>query len=212
MKGQFTILGLGLLMASYAMGQGTPTIKAFSHQGNGCPANTVEYAISPGATEISLLFRSFIVQQKKGKTGGVSSIKVPVRSCESSLTLDVPSGTRARLVSSDTRGFAVLESGSKIRLLTQIFVNQLGGDNVSVLGGDLAKFAGPLSSDYVLPYVAPGGAAGAWTKCGQGVKLRIINKVFVESKGMQSDLYFTIDSADHVTSGVSFDLEYQTCT
>ncbi len=137
-----TSLCLGSLLAflacaTQAQAQDAPHpgetwVENVSYWGNGCPAGTAAYNLSPDAKAISFLFSEFSVE-----TGGNRAKK----SCAINLQLHVPAGWTYTLFSVDYRGYLELDRNSEARLRSWYAMN---GQQIRIAN---LKVDGPIARD-----------------------------------------------------------------
>jgi hypothetical protein len=150
--------------------------------GNGCPAGTSDFAITPDGATLSILFDSYIADPGN-------------KSCNFAIPVHIPNGFQVSKMTADFRGF--VEGRGELRR-TYFFA----GDQAPV---KVTKLRSRSGDDYTVHdnLVV---MSRTWSRCGKDVNMRINSRIRTSNKHSS----VSVDSLD-LTTGVVFHLQYRKC-
>lgn len=148
------------------------SIRNLQYNGSACPQNSVSYNLSQDGQAFTLLFSQFVLQGS-APTANVSS------GCDLILNLQVPNGWSYSLFSLDYRGFADLQTGSRVQ--TRAIYAFDGQQEVQIGTGSLS---GPYQDDFFLRNITPVQSL-SYSNCeGQVRPLRLSTKFNLRGTGL----------------------------
>jgi hypothetical protein len=160
----------------------TVHFKAPAIAGNGCPAGTSDFAITPDGSTLSILFDSYIAEPGN-------------KSCNFAIPVHIPNGFQVSKMTADFRGF--VEGRAELRR-SYFFAGDRAPTKVTQLrskyGDDYT-----VHDDLVV-------MSRTWSRCGKDVNMRINSRIRTKNNGSS----VSVDSLD-LTNGVVFHLKYRKC-
>ncbi len=150
--------------------------------GNGCPAGTTDYAITPDGQTLTILFDAYAADPGN-------------KACNIAVPVHVPNGFQVSLMTADYRGF--IEGKAELRR-SYFFAGQTGPSlktNLSSNSGD-----DYTQRDNLLTMT------NTFAKCGRDVNLRINSRIRTKTNSS----FVSVDSLD-LNNGMVFQLQYRKC-
>lgn len=159
-----------------------PQMGSPQYEGSGCLPGTLQTALSPDGTSLSVLFDHFKVEAGKG-------IAVGEKSCSLSIPFSLPDDTLLIIVQADYRGFNSLPKGASSRFQTfyQFSLGSRKQDKHQI------KFKGPLTEEFINTDIER-----VKSPCGGSVTLNISSLLSVQTNSQQEEAFSQIDTSDLV--------------
>ncbi len=195
MKNVMFIL-FGVLVAGASANAENLTLGIPSYGGSGCPQGTVSTALSPDATQLSILFDAY-----SAEAGG--SRIVDRKSCNIAIPVHVPHGLSISVFQVDYRGYNSLPAGASSQLDVEYFFANRAGPRMSRM------FSGATDSNYYISNRLTA-ASIVWSACGQDVNLRVNSSIRARTNGFGEQAMATVDSVD-VSNGLRYQIQWRTC-
>ena len=178
-----TAITLAAAVPSAQANPNTVYFQAPAIAGNGCPAGTTDFAITPDGQTLSILFDAF-------------SAAPGNKTCNIAVPVHVPNGFQVSLMTADYRGFV---KGSAILSRSYFFAGDTGPNLSTPLAGS-GSGQEYIQSDNVIT------SSNSYSKCGEDVNLRINSRIRTNTNSSS----ISIDSLD-LQNGMIFHLQYGPC-
>lgn len=187
MKALSTLIAAAVLATVTQVSQAAPSentvyFKAPAIAGNGCPAGTTDFAITPDGQTLSILFDAFSAQPGN-------------KTCNIAIPVHVPNGYQVSLMTADFRGFV---QGSAELRRSYFFAGQTGPSLVTPMndagGKDYTQRDSLITS------------SNSFAKCGEDVNLRVNSRIMTKNRNSM----ISVDSLD-LQNGMIFHLQYKKC-
>jgi hypothetical protein len=176
------LLVASLFASSQSLFAQTLTLDQVKFTGSGCPAGTVDVALSPDGTALSVLYSAFTIEAAQGSGS---------KTCQVVAQMQAPKGFRVHMARADLRGFNGLPQGANGTLDTTIrFTDWRDWSQTQSYS---QNFAGPLNDNFYLEMATP---ESRWGNCG-GMKFSIVLDTKFTLGNQTADLaLFSMDSSD----------------
>lgn len=186
-------LVLSTLMMSVSASEKDIRLGKPSYAGSGCPAGSVDTALSPDGKTLTLLFDSYNVvttnrQRKK---------------CDLAVPIHLPAGVSVSLVDADYRGYVDLPEGAEATLRRDYFFAGQKGPHL------VKQWRGKVDDDYLVRDEL-GLFSNIWSPCGSSPNLRTKTSLKVNTTG-QRKAEIGVDSVDF-SGRIDFHLRYRSCS
>ena len=191
------IIALLSIVSTSAYADGI-TLGTPAYAGTGCAAGSAAAVLSPDATQLSVLFDSFVAT-----AGGASGKTIDRKACNLAIPVHVPQGFSVSLIEVDYRGYNAIPAGGRTQFNVEYFFAGSQGPRYS------RTFTGAQSADYNINNKLLATAV-VWSPCGQDVILRTNTSITALTNNRFEETMSTVDSADF-TSGIVYQLQWRTC-
>ena len=149
-------------------------------QGTGCTPQTSAVALSPDATELSLIYDDFRVGTDQSQNTGRAT-------CTQVIPINIPQGYLLKVTKADYRGFNSLPEKS----LSEFFAEyRFDGEN-NPETKKRVKFVGPLLSEFYETH-----QIHSKSPCSSRVHLIINTQIIIENKNPSQNAFLQIDTLD----------------
>ena len=177
-------------------------VESLAYEGNGCPAGSVAYTISPDSQAVTLLFDQFIAEVGPGVPFSQARA-----SCVVELVLHAAEGKSVAVLHADFRGFVDLQPG----VVATVTAGFKSDDDL--LASLVSDFFGPTSHDYQLALQSSVKEL-AWSDCDGAATLRIdLGLLLQNSSNPPASGLVTFDSVDgEVRQGGKGQLKFKIST
>ena len=194
------IAGLcGFCSLVYANDLSEVRIKDIIHGGTGCPDGTVRAILSEDRTEASVLFDTYYADTAER---GSRLVRV---SCNIGLSLEIPSGLSASLITMDYRGFISIPEGGLASLRAEYF---FAGQAIGQSLNQSWSTPTPLGGD---DFVVNDNIVGlAFSQCGDDVIARANTSILARRGAELADTLIQVDSLD-TTAGLLYRFQWRIC-
>lgn len=174
-------------------------IKDIIHGGTGCPDGTVRAILSEDRTEASVLFDTYYADTAE------RDARLVRVSCNIGLSLEVPSGLSASLITMDYRGFISIPEGGLATLRAEYF---FAGQPIGQTLNARWSTPTPLGGD---DFVVNDKIVGlTYSQCGDDVVARANTSILARRGAELADTLIQVDSLDS-TAALVYRFHWRTC-
>jgi hypothetical protein len=174
------------------------TINQLTVNGSGCAPGSVSAAVSPDATQFTLLFSEFIATSGRGVTPRENR-----KNCQINLDIRYPNGWSYSVATVDFRGFVSVPRGvTAVQRSNYYFSGQTLQASVE------SRWSGPRSEDYLVRNEVPFEQV-VWSACGRTERGNINTQIRLEGDLTQS-AQMTVDSIDGTLQQI-YGLQWRRC-
>lgn len=168
-----------------------------SFYGTGCNSSNARATLSPNGQQISILFDDYIVSAE-----GRFEPAIDRKNCDVNIPIRAPHGFSVALFTIDYRGFAALDSSSRLSFTADYSLSGRSSRRYS------REFQGPMNDNYTFRNEIRA-ELDVWSACGGTLNLRTQSSMIAEAPaGGQAQ--GSIDSMD-IQSGIIYSFQFRRC-